>query len=176
MLPLGGRHSHALENLEKNVPRKLEKNIKLKNALSFGMSNINLVNDKTLGASLCFPLETEKIERLFNFITRALCYHHFQKLVPDDLQIRVLLLSEFGDNFFNEIFSKIPSNAEHHALGDGTFEYRCISSVPPKDISVWQFKIYGGVYLGGDPNAPNDISTTVGAFVGNPDFLEQLNL
>ena len=92
---------------------------------------------------------------------------HWKTYLANDHFVEVIPLTKHGEKFFEEKFMRLrPRVRVAQNLGNGTFRYQGSQGVDIPQISVWGFSAFGGVALGGDPQAPNEISTTIGVLTG----------
>jgi hypothetical protein len=59
-------------------------------------------------------------------------------------------------------------------LGNGTFSYEGAQSAGNPELSVWRFSAFGGLTLSGDPEAPGEITSQIGAMTGSHALLAKL--
>jgi hypothetical protein len=145
VLPFGGRHSEALENLTTNVPKRLEKNQKLYRALSAGQSRIwsrepsgLLVNAMTL------PLDGERLEELVGLIVRGLMFHHWGVALGSDMVVETLSLTQYGEAFFDRYAKMNAKQRVANNIGDGALVYEGAQGVDNDAVSFWRLSLYGG--------------------------------
>jgi hypothetical protein len=84
LLPFGGRHADAPINLESMVPKRLAKNARLHRAL--GRNKSTIWNSAESGLSvpqMALPIDGQ-LEKLFEFITKGLLWHHWKVRLTGD--------------------------------------------------------------------------------------------
>jgi hypothetical protein len=59
-------------------------------------------------------------------------------------------------------------------LGNDTFSYEGVQSADIPELSVWRFSTFGGIAVSGDPEAPGEISSQIGAMTGSHTLLPKL--
>jgi hypothetical protein len=59
-------------------------------------------------------------------------------------------------------------------LGNGTFSYEGVHSADNAEMSVWRFSAFGGLVMSGDPDAPGEISSQIGAMTASHALLARL--
>jgi hypothetical protein len=64
------------------------------------------------------------------------------------------------------------NNTVQANLGDRTFIYRGKQGTDAPEFSMWMFSVFGGAKLIGDPAAPNEASSLLGAITARRSFLE----
>ena len=103
LLPFGGRHIAAKDNLAKMVPKRLSKNKKLHKELNKKQSSIWRQRPSGIARpSMTLPVNFDEISKLFNYIVKGLTYYHFNAYLPSDIEIEVLALTPFGEDFFEK--------------------------------------------------------------------------
>lgn len=170
VLPFGGRHAAARENLVAMVPQRLARNQRLKQELKSGMEVSNT------GAPTVLPIDTSQVQRLFTMITRALLWYHWDVRLPDQYAIECTLLGPHGEYLYQELFKMNSSHFVDESLGNGTFSYYGAQGVGDPNFSIWRFEIYGGLQLTGDRRYPDEIARYVGAISGTRELLRENGL
>lgn len=165
VLAFGGRHPHAAENLHTMVPKRLQKNAKLRRELAAAF-------DKSGGASI--PLDHARLEKLFAMIAQGLAWHHWQvRLGPQHAAIAAIFHNA-GESFFEGMLARwrTPHRASAR-LGDDTFSYQGAQASDCPEMTIWRFWMYGGVVFGGDPNVPGPASLAI-AVTGPSSLVQNL--
>jgi hypothetical protein len=80
----------------------------------------------------------------------------------------------YGEKFYNGALTMNSGARVSETLGDGTFRYEGVQSAENPELSVWRFSAFGGLVLSGDPEAPGEISSQIGAMTGSRTFLAKL--
>lgn len=173
VLPFGGRHEDASANLRDMVPDRLAGNQRLHRELAQGRENI-LVEESPAQAlpSLAIPFDGAILERLFAFIVKGLAFDHWGVTLTDAHGLRVITITSTGQQAFDLFFGM---NAQQHVnvnLGNGTFRYEGKEGDYP-ELTIWRFSIYGGLVMSGDPRAPQEVATGIGAITAKREFLER---
>jgi hypothetical protein len=166
LLPFGGRHSDATENLTGNVPKRLARNQRLHRALSAGQSRVwsreplgLLVNTTAL------PLDGERLEELVGLIVRGLMFHHWGVALGPDMLVKTLSLTRYGEAFFDQYTTK--ANAKQRAannIGAGALVYEGAQGIDNDAVSFWKLSLYGGLTVASDDN--KEFSSTFGVMTG----------
>lgn len=168
LLPFGGRHVDAANNLQDMVPKRLARNMSLHRMLAAHQGIAWVRDDGGLYLpTMTLPVEFGRIEQLFRFIARGLAWHHWQVRLTSSDFTTVLALSRRGEQVFDQKFFRV--NVAAHVsndLGQGTFMYEGVQGIDNPVITVWKFSIYGGLALGGDTKAPDESSSIIGVFTG----------
>lgn len=154
ILPFGANHSDALENLTTNTPKRLEKNIKLHRRLKASMSQIFIKNNNgILEPRMTIDFGTKQLFELFNYITKALAYLHFNIRINASHSVKSLSANLTLNNFFNGNVEKYTEQD----VGNGTIWYRGIQATNNEFLTLWEYRIYGGLHfldqLSGDINS-----------------------
>ncbi len=82
-------------------------------------------------------------------------------LLPEESFVRAMCITRAGEKVIDHQLSLRARARVSVNLGNGTILYRGAQGLDRPDVSVWHFKLYGGVLLAGDPSAPNEEATTV---------------
>jgi hypothetical protein len=147
VLPFGGRHIDAKENLSSNVAPRLNKNKKLHRHLEANREYLN--GDPTTGESgraMVLPFDGETYAKLFEYILKALVWYHWKVYIQEDTILYSTSLSKFGEELFEKhIFSLRCENRIINVLGKNTFRYRGIQVPENKQITFWLFEVYNGL-------------------------------
>lgn len=171
VLPFGGRHPDGLKNLQDNVPGRLEKNLRLHRELAEGRARV--IIEETAGQALqllTVPFDGKILERLFRFIVKGLVFHHWGATLGDKHGVRVITITPTGQEAFAVFLGINTRRQVSNDLGNGAFRYEGGQGDYP-ELTVWRFSIYGGLVMAGDPNAPHEIATGIGAMTATKDFL-----
>ena len=166
VLPFGGQHPDAHEALVDLVPGRLAKNLRLHRELYAGRGRIWHVEDGVCRPAMTIPVEPEKIAELFSLIARALAWYHLRQYLLNDHESEALQLTSFGSAFFDRLFSMNAANRVHNDLGNRTVSYSGVQAVDTPQLTLWRIKLYGGIAFSGDPAAPNEVTTEIGAITG----------
>ena len=165
VLPFGGRHADAHENLVGLVPDRLAKNQRLHRELESGRSRVWTKEPSgLLIQTTTVPIDCEKIEQLFVFIVKALMWHHWQVQLGAESFVDVHLAAGEVARAFARLSSLRAKARLKVDVGDGTFIYEGAQGTDNDTISVWDFSIYGGVKLTGD--APGEEISQIRAMTG----------
>jgi hypothetical protein len=165
VLPFGGRHAAATATLENMVPSRLAKNAKLQRQLAAQRSDVWATTDSDLLVkTMALPFDSAKLEVYFAYAVRGLLWHHWSLYLPEDSFVQPMCITAAGERVIEHQLSLNARARVCESLGDGTIDYRGAQGVDRPDISVWHFKLYGGIALAGDPQAPNEEATSIGVF------------
>lgn len=162
VLPFGAKHNEARQLLAKLVPPRLAKNAKLARKLRRGL-------ERSGGTSI--PLEHKPLEELFAMIAKALAWQRFGIRLESGYSAIASLFTNEGEAFFEQMLSS--GNRVVGDLGAGTFTYEGAQSKEDPQLTMWRFRIYGGVDFGGDPNVHGPSSLAI-AVTGRQELIRKL--
>jgi hypothetical protein len=166
LLPFGGLHSHALENLADQVPRRLTKNQRLARELNTGRGRIWHIEGEIIQPVMTLPLDPQQTCELFAQIGRGLTYHHWGTYLKPDHVSEALFLSDYGRKFFARLFTMKAANRVQQDLGNATVSYDGVQATDNPQLTLWRIQFYGGIVVSGDPKAPNTTSTEIAVITG----------
>jgi hypothetical protein len=173
VLPFGGQHADAAAHLSGMVPGRLARNHKLARQISAEQPRIMLPGRDT--PAMTVPIDPEKVGELFGLIAKALLWHHWQVLLrPDTFGVRAETLSAAGEKFYGDALAMNCRARVSEDLGNGTFSYEGVHSADNAEMSVWRFSAFGGLVMSGDPDAPGEISSQIGAMTASHALLARL--
>lgn len=145
VLPFGGRHGDAKDNLASNVPKRLEKNKKLHRALSGGQSRVwSREPSGLLVNALALPLEGDQVEQLVGLIVRGMMFHHWGVALGPDMHVETLSLTKRGEAFFNRYRAANAKQRVAGNIGAGALVYEGAQGIDNDAVSFWQLSLYGG--------------------------------
>ena len=174
VLPFGGRHTDAEKHLAERLPSRLAKNAKLHRSLAEAVAageRLESVND---GAVLVLPFESDKLDRLIDYVVRGLLFHHFESLLPATHGVKVVKATDHGAAMVDQIFQMRTPHRVLVNLGDGTVIYEGAQTVDNPALSAWRFRLFGGAMLVGDPAAPTATTSEVAAFTIRKELLDDV--
>jgi hypothetical protein len=153
VLGFGAKHTDAAVNLDTQVRRRLENNLRLKRELAAGY-------DSSGGATI--PFDHRKLEALFAMIAQGLAWHHWGVLLKTGFGAVAALFNDAGEPFFAQMLSgwRTPIRVSAN-LGNGTFAYEGAQATDVPEATIWRFQMYGGITFGGDPAVPGPASLAV---------------
>jgi hypothetical protein len=151
VLPFGGNMAASSRILEEMVPGRLAKNAKLHQHLAKNQGSVLIKRHGVIQRAMTVPIEADRLHGLFRYIVRGLAAHHFETLLPTDYFVGVGILTEFGESFVGPMLQRNGRAKVQGSVGGGVFEYVGVQAVDDPSLTVWCFKVYGGVTLGGDP-------------------------
>lgn len=166
VLPFGGRHADAHENLVNLVPGRLAKNLRLNRELHAGRGRIWYFEHGLFQQTMTLPIEPNKVSGFFSYAARALAWHHWKTYLLPEHKSEALLLSHFGRDYFGRIFTMNAANRVQQDLGNRAVSYGGVQAVDTPQLTLWRIQLYGGIAFSGDPAAPNVVATEIGAITG----------
>jgi hypothetical protein len=147
VLPFGGRHVDASANLASMVPKRLGKNIKLHRSLQEGQK-IVLVPDRDGKPedTIAIPFDGERMEQLFSMVARGLVWYHWRVYLEHGYEVQTRTVTPLGLHHYEEkLFRKNVRARVSNNLANGTFVYEGVQAVDDPSITVWKFRVYGGL-------------------------------
>jgi hypothetical protein len=163
VLPFGGQHPDSLHILETMVPRRLAKNRKLHIRLADGHGYAMVKQGDLVHRSMVLPIEPEKLFSLFAYVARGLVAHHWDIIVPNDYFVRAILLNETGETLYRSCMSRRSRAEARGNLGGGLILYQGAQALSDPCMTLWRFRLYGGVSFSGDPRMPEEASSDLWA-------------
>jgi hypothetical protein len=171
VLPFGGRHADAAANLQGSVARRLAGNLALHRKLAAGISRGWTREASVYLPTSTLPFEPEKLAQLFAFIATGLAWHHWGVLIRPDA-VWVGSLNSTGESLLRPWMARATVRVTGNP-GDGTFSYEAVQASDNPGMTIWMFSVYGGLRLSGDPDAPHEEVSKIGAITGSKRFMDQ---
>jgi hypothetical protein len=148
VLPFGGRHGGAMDNLTANVPKRLEKNQKLHRALAAGQTRVwSREPSGLLVNAMALPLDGERLEELVGMIVRGLMFHHWEVALGPDMRVDTLSLTKYGEGFFEQYAKVNAKQRVANDIGEGALVYGGAQGVDNDAVSFWRLSLYGGITM-----------------------------
>jgi hypothetical protein len=167
VLPFGGVHADAYENLVKLVPRRLANNLRLARELYGGRRPIWVQDPAALYLAMTVPVEPMQTVALFAMVARALAWFHWKTYLGAEHDADSLMLTPFGQQFFDRIFAMNSRERVRCDLGNGAVSYQGVQADGNPTLTLWRFTFYGGMLFSGDPAAPHEAAREIGALTGS---------
>ena len=145
LLPFGGRQAGSAEHLEQMIPPRLAKNAALHRALSEGKEKVWTREPAGIAPTTALPLDGEKLEELFVYITKGLMLHEWQTLVRPDTIVQAASLTSHGEALFARNLARPAARTISSGAGSGIFAYEGAQGGDSDQVSVWTFRAYGGL-------------------------------
>ena len=161
VFPFGAKHRDAVANLKGLVKHRLDNP-------SNTETHRNLKRDLERSEYSSIGFDSARAEELFAMIARALAWHHYDVRLGDGFSSVGTFLGQAGEALWTEMLYN-GRNPVAGDLGDGTFSYEGVQGEYP-ELTIWWFKFYGGIEVGGDPNAPGPSSLAV-AYTGRAEVI-----
>ena len=159
VLPFGGPHRESGALLESAVPARLARNRKLHLSLAEGRQTILVREDGVARTTLALPFDSEKLFSLLGYVARALVAYHWDIIVPQTHFSRGSLLTDEGDLTYRELFMRRCRAEAQGNLGNGLILYQGVQAIDRSLLTLWRFRIYGGMNFLGDPRSPSEVAT-----------------
>jgi len=174
LLPFGGRHSAAGDNLEL-VPRRLAKNVKLHRTLAANWGRARSKEDGVYLSSPTLPVDEVQLNKLLSLIVRGLVWFHWETLLTRDHFMDVMALTEAGEHAFDKLMGSPDLNSGIQCdLGNGTVCYEGKQGINQPEITVWRILMYGGLKFA-DPENRGESSSVIAAMTGPARLRDQMN-
>jgi hypothetical protein len=156
------------------VPPRLEKNAPLRRQMAEGLALGWTQQGPAPVPTMTVPFESEKIDRLFEFIAKGLAWHHFHQTIGPEAIAWAGLLTAFGEAHFEQWFAPKANVRINQSLGGGTFTYEGAQSDDDPKITIWRFTVYGGASFCGDPDVSWERNSRIGALTGSERLIARL--
>lgn len=172
VLPFGGKHPDASHMLNSMVPPRLAKNVKLHNALSEGQSRAWINRGGFIRPTMTIPIDADQFRQLFTLIMKGLMTHHWGVHVPPTHNANAGLLTEAGEALLAPMLAKNGRARAKASVGGGAFEYNGLQAVDDPLLSIWCFRAYGGITLGGDSRENAEATPRIWAMTSRQPLLD----
>jgi hypothetical protein len=168
LLPFGARHGDARITLETMVQKRLAQNLKLHRALSQQQMKIfSKENGRLYRPTIALPFHFAQLKKLFEMVVKGLVWYHWQTLITEEYSVQVLALTKVGEEFFEHNFFALNTRARVNvSLVNGAFSYEGVQGVDYPQITARKFSVYGGIKLSESTDAPDVVSSRIGAVTG----------
>ena len=163
LLPFGGRLPISNSLMSAAVPGRLAKNRRLHAELATGQSSIEVKESGGVRRAMALPFDNAKLVALFRSIARGLAAYHWNAAIPQNYYVGAGLVTEAGEAVLRPLFLLNARQAVQESLGKGLILYEGVQGVDNPSLTIWRFQIYGGVVLGGDPDAPDITASDIWA-------------
>lgn len=162
VLPFGNRLPTASVMLDTEVPRRLARNRRLRRDLAAGHQGAWLTENGVTQRTITLPFDGEKLDALFALVTRGLAAHHFGVMIPKDYFIGAGALASVAEPFMTSLLMMNARAKVTRSLGDGLISYDGAQATDDPHLTVWRYRIYGGVRLS-DADSPAEMPDTIWA-------------
>lgn len=153
ILPFGSRHQDAQAYAEKNLPRRLRQNPSLKREIAKGTTKVWERQGDIVLPTSAIPVDDARINSLLAMIVRGLFMHEFGFALHKNWDAKVTMFeAEVEANIMNQAKTLLGPNPVFvtRNFGRGTFVYEGGNSSIMRNLSVWQFTLFGGLLLADD--------------------------
>ena len=176
-LPFAGRHTQAVDNLTRGVPKRLNKNRKIGSEMLGSMKPAWLRGDGGIyKRTSVVDFDGDKLIDLLKFIGRGLAWHHWKVYLRPNDAVSVMFVKDRGTLVFQSLLAKMrPERHVDQNLGNGTVLYRGLQAPEPPQLTVWTISMYGGVVLSDDRSTAGgeaESCTVWWIFTGPPELGE----
>lgn len=165
VLPFGGRHADAGDNLTANVPKRLGKNQKLHRALSAGQARVwSREPSGLLVNTMALPLDGDRLQELVGLIVRGLMFHHWGVALGPDMRVDTMSLTKYGEAFFAPYLNGNAKQKITNDIGEGALRYEGVQGLDNDSISMWRLSMYGGMLMASEDG--KDFASSFGVMTG----------
>ncbi|PPC83167.1 MAG: HNH endonuclease [Methylotenera sp.] len=174
LLPFGGRHADARDNLANQVARRLRRNQKLARELDIGRGRIWTFELDELQQTMTLPIDGDRLAELFAMVGRGLALHHFGVSLQEGQISGTIFPSAEGAVFYDWVFQLSADNRITKSLGNGTVSYTGLIANLPLEVTMWRLHFYGGILLSEASGPETAISSEIVVVTGPQDFVNKL--
>lgn len=148
VLPFGGRHEKSVEILSDQVPKRLNRNPKLLAQLAGSYkSNTLITSEGYFQTAKTLHIDANKIEELYRFIVRGLCWSEFKLLLPpSDSELEVGLLVPEVAALIDSMLAMKAKQKCHKKIAGGLFECEGAQAVDNDLLTIWKMTLYNVVF------------------------------
>ncbi|WP_068084035.1 hypothetical protein [Novosphingobium rosa] len=162
VLPFGGRHPASPSMLTEQVPRRLDANRRLQRELSEGRQHTWVTEKGVTQRTSTVPFKGEKLHELFAMVTRGLTAHHFGHVIPADHHVGAGSLARWVQPHLEAMLAMHGAQRVSCSIGAGLFLYEGVQGVDTPSLTIWRYRIYGGITLA-DTDQHGERSDTIWA-------------
>jgi hypothetical protein len=135
VLPFGGNHPAASAMLERDVPRRLQKNKRLHRGLAEGRCDGQLSEGDAITPTLTLNVEADRIIGFARRLIGGLHAYHWEP-ISKQMWVGAGVLAPAGQNFQLELMH-MGGLRLRGDIGDGLFSCAALRSMEPPYISAW---------------------------------------
>ncbi len=158
VLPFGSRLETAASYLEDHMPGRLKGNQHTHREINRTAERMwEVRGDGLTLPTMGFSIDTDQLRQLFNFIITGLFAYEFRTILPPRWFADTQIIDTDGEIRLGLNMGRFMGASPitvHRNLGQGTFPYHVTRSSVMTHFSIWQFYVFGGAALTGDPNNP----------------------
>ena len=174
VLPFGGMHDAAQENLSTLVPGRLEKNKKLHRKLQAEMSYVNYTDHEgNESKRMVIPFDGDLYAKLFGYIAKGLSLYYWETYITKNSISFSTSLSEAGIQSFEHFFALNTPNRVVNSIANNTFTYKGVQAVDNDQITFWLFRTYNGLTGTEVIDGKEHETSIVGSFTGPPEKMNK---
>lgn len=174
VLPFGGRHTDAQENLSTMVPKRLAGNPRLHAELAQGATPqwVPTPSGRWQFVS-AIHIDAGRVETWLKYLTLGLMFHHWGLLVARSANIETFLPKSSTADPLAKLFTARAVRHVATSIGGGALTYEGALGASHAIHAVWRFSIYGGLELAGaDPRERGSVhyvAVTPNGSAGEPE-------
>lgn len=162
ILPFGGRHADAGENLRGQVPKRLAKNAKIAGRLRSGQSRPWVKEAGILRQGVAVPLDWRRVEELSVYMAKGIAWHEWKIRFGVEQFVSAHVMVGHQGAVLRQIHRLNAAKRVDVSLGDGTFRYAGAQAGDNPHITVWEFTLYGGLRSELSGDGPCNIGVLTG--------------
>lgn len=171
VLPMGSRLGGGPDP---KVIKRLKNNLKLVRELTATLEAPGQIfSDGRVGVRTAFPFRTHHLEEYLNMVATALAWYHFKIGPETDFCAAFFDLNDAQARGLDQMFHLNCAQRAYGFFGDGVVEYRAIQSEDDPTLSIWEFRLFGGLALGSSKREDERASWFL-VLLGRREFLEGL--
>jgi len=175
VLPFGGRHDDASDNLQEQVPGRLARNVRLHRDLAEGQETVEQqqAGEGAVAATIALPFNGQRLLNYMEFVVKGLLWHHWRILLSPEHGVRVIAPKNAAASLFLDAFARSARQHVTGDLGNGTVRYQGAQGTDYPELGVWAISLYGGVVLSEESHDHEDQSTMLYAITASNEFLRR---
>lgn len=152
ILPFGGQHAQSADILTNLVPKRIDQNQKLRRELLSGLdAKVSISPEGFIQLQRTFNVDSEKIEQMYGFIVKGLCWSEWQLLLPQShSEIQVGFLTPDGARFAESLLRMNAKRRCQGKIAAGLFQYEGAQAVDNDLITIWKMSLYGAMFSDGE--------------------------
>ena len=151
VLPFGGRHSDARENLSTMVPKRLANNPGLHAELAAGAAPqwVPTPSGRWQYAS-AIHIEADRLAAWLSYLTLGLMWHHWEIIAAGRVTTETFLPQDgLRSPLEQALTAKAARRVPAVFIGGGVLDYEGALAFGDQIYAIWRFTIYGGLQLAG---------------------------
>ena len=152
VLPFGGRHADANENMSTMVPKRLRANPGLRSEIERDLTPVWLPTPSGIfQRTSIIQVDSQNIDAWVSLLTIGLIWYHWSVIVAGVADVELMLVPAERENIFSHLFkAKVSRRVPPTSIGGDALIYEGVMGHDNPLASAWRFAIYGGLQLGGD--------------------------